>query len=595
MRAWLIALPLLAACAATTNVSAPFNTNWQNDAGRSIAEVERRLRSAPRPPTVPVVVGVTESALIGMPLAGGLRWTQPGRPDTLPAIAGGLVFYSAGGRVTALDALTGARRWSVSSAGYQLRGAGDDGQFSVLSLGHASERKSLLLAVRRDGSVSQRLETATELGRPAAVAGVAFVPWSGQYVSALDLDSGAEIGRLLTRELTSHALNVGGELFFGERGVLHFDEQIRFASTNQAERVALPERNLPGKPQWLLPGGELPRLDLGARQRIRIYAAPSWDGTQAGFASGTFVATYFRALLAFDTRTAELKWTRSASRSVVGGGAAASGFVLCTGDGKALRLAADGGDAGSVELGVELRACAVEASTLTLTPREALPALQAQIRRVLTELDPEMAAAQAFLVTELGRSDDPLVTKSLIELTTSPRLPPDARMRARELLARRRNGAEFMLAALDLPYDALRSDALPPPVGPIADALAAMRDKRAAPLLARHLNDPATLSQDVEHAARALTELATDAELSALRTFFALYRGTADEPSLVQAVVAVASAILRIGGVDGRALVERATRDPLTEPDVARALTSLMSASPSAARNAATASSSSAE
>ncbi|HYO95184.1 MAG TPA: hypothetical protein VER33_11765, partial [Polyangiaceae bacterium] len=104
MRAWLVALPLLVACASTTSVSAPFNTNWQNDAGRSIAEVERRLRSAPRPPAVPVVVGVTESALIGMPLAGGHRWTQAARPDTLPAIAGGLVFYSAGGRVTARDA-----------------------------------------------------------------------------------------------------------------------------------------------------------------------------------------------------------------------------------------------------------------------------------------------------------------------------------------------------------------------------------------------------------------------------------------------------------------------------------------------------------
>ena len=81
---------------------------------------------------------------------------------------------------------------------------------------------------------------------------------------------------------------------------------------------------------------------------------------------------------------------------------------------------------------------------------------------------------------------------------------------------------------------------------------------------------------DVERAAVALGKLATPAEYEELRTFFALYRATADEPSLVSAVVAVAGALLRIGGAPGKALVERAAQDPLTQSDVKRGLTALL-------------------
>jgi outer membrane protein assembly factor BamB len=165
-------------------------------------------------------------------------------------------------------------------------------------------------------------------------------------------------------------------------------------------------------------------------------------------------------------------------------------------------------------------------------------------------------------------------------------MPPDIRARARDLLAQRRSGAEFMLAALERRYDFLSGELLPPPVGPLADALWAMKEKRAAPLLARHLNDPSTDSVDVARAARALTTLATAAELPGLRTFFALYRATADEPALVQAVGYVATAIVRVGGSDGRALVERAARDPLTQPEVVKELSNITGESGSEAARA---------
>jgi hypothetical protein len=88
---------------------------------------------------------------------------------------------------------------------------------------------------------------------------------------------------------------------------------------------------------------------------------------------------------------------------------------------------------------------------------------------------------------------------------------------------------------------------------------------------------------DVERAAQALGKLATPAEYEELRTFFALYRATADEPSLVSAVVAIGGALLRVGGIAGKAVVERAAQDPLTQADVKRGLTALLTPEPSKA------------
>jgi outer membrane protein assembly factor BamB len=456
-----------------------------------------------------------------------------------------------------------------------LRGAADDGKTIVATLGAPPASKSLLLVIGRNGSVSTRIETPAALGRPAARGGIAFIPWAGQYVSAIDMDRGEEAGRLLTRELTSHALAVQGELFFGEKAMLHFDEKSRFASTNQAARTALPERLLPGQPRWLGPGAEIPLIDTGARANIRVYATPTWTGSETRFASDRFVATYFRAVLGFDAKNGSLSWARAVPSPVVGGAAAASGFVLCTADGKVLFFSAAGGSSRPTDLGAPLRGCVVEAGGLRVPAGEPPGPLATQLDRTLAALDPKMAAAQAFLVSELGRLEDAGVAKTLIDLTTSSRVPPDVRTRARDLLGQRRSGAEIMLAALERRYDFLSGELLPPPVGPLADALAAMGERRAAPLLARHLNDPSTELADLEHAARALSALATPDELPALRTFFALYRATADEPALVQAVVHVAEALVRVGGNDGRALIERATRDPLTQPSVVRALMAL--------------------
>lgn len=477
--------------------------------------------------------------------------------------------------MVALDAKTGDLVWKVSAEKRSLRGAADDGKLTVVSLGSTVPGRSLVLAINRSGKVVFEAEPGVEIGRPGIIDGLAFLPWGDQYVSVVDLDAKTEAGRLLMRDLVSHAVKSGEELWFGERAFVRFDEQIRMADDNQATRVAFQARELPGRPSFLPRGAELAQVDSTARAKIRLFATPTGKGSEPHFANDAYLATYFRVAYALSTKDNQLLWVKALSGDALGGGVAARGFVICDASGTVTLLDQRGGAVSELSLGEKLRGCAVQASSFDTGAGAAPPPLAEQLAATLETLDSSMAAAQRFLLTELGKLDEPIVTKALIALSSSDRVPPEQRVEARKLLATRKAGVEHMLDALERHYDFL-SGTLPPPVGAIADALAALGETRGAPLLARHLNDPANSLDDVERAARALSKLATPAEYRDLRTFFALYRATADDPGLVEAVAAVAQALLRVGGEEGRTIVERAANDPLTQPDVRRLLSALL-------------------
>ncbi len=349
----------------------------------------------------------------------------------------------------------------------------------------ADSRKSLFLAVSSSGSALGSVQTDTPLGIPAARGGVAFVPWSNQYVSALDMASGDESGRLLTREQVSRALNFGGQLYFGQRGLLRFDEKIRFASTNQATHVGLPKVDLPGKPGWIESGMQNATGAADARTKIRIYAAPAETaGGALTLGGGSFAASYFRVLLGLDAKSGALSWARSMPADVVGGAAARSGFVICDGDGKVWLLDKAGGDSGTLDLGSKVQLCVVDAGAEPIPSAAARGSIATQIAQTLDELEPDMAEAERYLVGELGKQSEPIVTKALIDLSSSPRISPELRTETRRLLAARKNGTEYMLAALERHYDFVSGVLLPPPpVGPLADALAVSGETRrsAAP------------------------------------------------------------------------------------------------------------------
>jgi outer membrane protein assembly factor BamB len=548
-----------------------FETFWRDDQGESITALQQRLSGVALAPPSAVAVGVTGEGLTAISLDSRTHWQSAGPVQGRPVVAGNLVIATTGDQLVALDAASGQRRWSIPTEGTRLRGAGSDGQLTALSLAVGSG--SVLLAVDSAGQVLQRIDTEHALGVPAVKGGVAFVPFQNQYVSAVDLRSGDELARLLMRERVTQAVNIDGGLYFGQMGLVRFDEQIGKASVNQATRVGLPGRQLPGSPVWLTNGAQVPPTGASAYDRIRVYARPAIIGDALGIDSGRFVATYFHVVMGFDSTDASLHWVRTLPEEVLGGAAAEGGFAVCDRNGHVWLLAAQtGGKADKLSLGKKLIACVVSAGDLVVPAAPGSGKFAEQLGVALKLDDTRMDAAQQFLLQEVARLREPIATKILVDVASNPRTSESLLGPTRRLLAQRRSGATYMLQALQRHYDFLSDVLRPPPVGPLADALSAMGERRAAPLLARHLNDPANTMDDVKRTARALVKLATSSEYEQLLTFFSLYRATADSDELLDATIDVARAMMDVGGVEGRGVVQRASTDPLTRPEVRKAI-----------------------
>jgi outer membrane protein assembly factor BamB len=184
----------------------------------------------------------------------------------------------------------------------------------------------------------------------------------------------------------------------------------------------------------------------------------------------------------------------------------------------------------------------------------------------VTSHEAQLATGNRFLLRELATLEDEEATKTLVELAADRRAAPVLVQEARASLSNRRNGARYMVEALGKHYDFMKDELVPPPVGPLAQALAAMNDKGAAAVLASHLLDPADGDEDVKQTAAALAVLGGSSELPALKQFFGMYRATAESEEVSAAVVSAGEAILRIGGKEGRATIDQALADPMTVP-----------------------------
>jgi outer membrane protein assembly factor BamB len=570
------------ACGGGQTRTTLFSTNWEDDGGVSIGRVWERVGSAAVPESADVVVGVAghSDKLIGAPLAGGSKWTFAHPLDARPVVAGTVVVGSGGGEVFALEAKTGSVIWRRPTGGIPMLGAGDDGAVTVVAFRKAGGAGSVLLAVGHDGQVVRQVETEKQVGVPAVLGHLAFVPWSGQYVTVIDLANGDETARVTLRDQTSRAWTQGGSLWFGQVGYTRFDEHIREASKGKASRVSIPARELPGSPA-LMPAGDRPlQPTADAQDKVRVYARPHGTESGAVVEDDRWYATYFRLAMGFDAGKGKLAWVHLHGADFLGGAAAAGGVVLCDEQGKVVELdAKTGGIVSEKDLGEPVKACVVnvDAQRASGEAAGAKPLAQQLSEAVKTD-DPQLVTAQRLLLRELATAEDDTATATLVDLASDPRTSPDLIGEARTALANRRNGATYMETALGRHYDFLKDVLRAPPVGPIAQALGAMKEKRAAPLLASHLVDPADTDDDVKQAAAALAVVATPAELPTLRQFFGTYRASAPNDDIAAAVVSVGQALVLLRD---DAAVAAAAKDETTVPYARERLAALVASLPS--------------
>jgi outer membrane protein assembly factor BamB len=568
-----------------------FSTDWTDDGGASIGRIWQRIGATPVPPAADVVVAVAgnDDKLLGLALATGSTWTFAHPLDARPCVAGSVVVGSGAGEVFALDASNGHVMWRRPTGGLALLGAGDDGTVTAVALRRAGDTGSVLLAVTHDGQIVRQIESEKALGVPGVIAGMAFVPWAGQYVSVIDLANGDEAARVTLREETSRAWTEGGSLWFGGIGFVRFDQRIPDASRGKASTVLVPARELPGMPKLIPAGTEPLKADANAEDKTREYAKPMATDAGAVLQDDRWYGTYFRLAMGFDAEHAKLAWVSLHDADFVGGAAAGGGLLLCDERGRVTTLdAATGATLSEVELGEPVRACVVNVDARrTSGTASVVKPLSAQLAEAVRADDPQLVIAQKLLLRELATVTDESATKALVDAASDPRTSPDLLVDVRTALANRRNGASYMEAALARHYDFLKDVLRTPPVGPMAQALGAMKERAAAPLLAAHLLDPADTADDVKRAAAALAVVAEPNELAPLRQFFGMYRATAEDDDVAAAVVSVGQALCTLGDKSVRAQVEAASTDDATVAYARDRLAAVLSAAPPASDDAA--------
>lgn len=365
-------------------------------------------------------------------------------------------------------------------------------------------------------------------------------------------------------------------LYFGELGLFRFDERVGQAYARRASHFALPERELPGSPTLVASGNEARKVGPEARDFVQLFARPS-DEAELGLDSGRLFSTYFKLALGLESRSGKLAWVHTHPTEIIAGAAFAGGIALCDVDGQVSFLGAKtGAPTGSVSLGQKVESCLVQADGLNkpAAPAPAKP-LEAQIADAMDVKESEMVAVQKVLLRDLSTLEPAQATKVLIDLASDPRTSPALIEDVRRALAARKSGAEYMIDALGRHYDFLKDVLSPPPVGPMADALAAMKETRAAQALAAHLADPANGSEDVKRVAAALAQIGTRQQLPQLKSFFALNRSIAEDENIAQAVVSAAKALVKLAGPEGKDLVSAAANDPMTVSQIRQGLLAL--------------------
>lgn len=551
----------LSACGGGRSRVDIFTSPRFDEDAEALRSLARRLDGlAPR--GADVAIGVVDGGIVGVELEGGEPWAFSHPLDSRPAVSGTVVVGMGEGELFALDARTGKRLWARPASG-SLRGVGDDGHTTVVSLAAKGDNATTILVVSHDGRVIRQLEAQPVVGTPAIVGPYAFFPWQSNQVSVYEITSGDEVARIELPSETSLAFTLGGSLFFGEADLHRLDDvaERRFVS------VTTPPRALPGSPVWHRSGTAVLPVRADTRDKIRLHARPSASGPLA-IEGRTFVGTYLQLAFGLDSETGATQWIRSMPHELLGGAAYQGGAALCDAEGTITFLdGRTGGVAGTVSLGRRIEACIVQADDFTRPRVLRESSLADELTTALTLSNPELLPMQRELLRELGGQRDEDFTKALIDIASSSVTPRALVGDVRSALAARRTGVRHMLEALARHYDFLQGEE-PPPLGPLAEALAIMGESRAAPLLAEHLLDPANTSDDIELVALALVYLATERELPQLETFFALHRATADDDALVTAVAHVARAIVAVAGAAGRDFVAKGMADSTTLPAV---------------------------
>ncbi|GAC1360955.1 MAG: hypothetical protein NVSMB47_13430 [Polyangiales bacterium] len=581
----ILGLLFTAACGGTSGdlvvVSGkPFSQETLNDDSNVKGQQRVLDRLAKMPPAMApdAVVAVTGTAeLTGMDLSSGKTWTYKHPLDRRPRIAGPLVVGAGGGEVFALDARTGAEKWKNANLKGKLLAAGSDGTATALTL--KTDEGSRLVVLGPDGKLKVDKTTEMPLAAPAVASGMVFVPWKALYVSVFDVNSGDQLATFITDTETTMVRPIGGALFAGQGRLVRFDAGLVKAKQG-GSALAIPPNDLPNVSRRdIYVGPEHDdRLPADAIDQTALAGRPTPSGA-AGFVADRIYGGYYKLIMGWTAKDAKLAWVHTGKADLVAASAGNDGVVTVDESGEVKLLAASNGAmVKSYQLGKPVLDADVLVDALVIGTGGGKGDLTDQIREAVTLNSNDLATAQLYLVQQLATDGNEAATKVLLEVADAEKTSTAMKDESRKAIAMRTNGAAAMLEMLGRHANFLK-DTRTPPVGPMAKALAAMKEKKAAQPLLDQLLDPALPNRDLLDTAEGVGALASKDQLPQLQKFVDLYRGSASgNLALSDAVGAIASALIKVGGADGKNWLVAVQKDALTDKDVKDTLQKVLDA-----------------
>lgn len=542
---WLFFVVLLVgamSCGGGQTRGNPLDSSWDDEDGKELDEFVSSWKVVRPPPMLEAAIGIVDHrTLIGRALPEGESWRYEHELESRPVLTGDVVVGLGGGELFLLDARTGEELWTRKALG-RLRGASDDGATTLVSIASLSMQRSIVLAVARTGQVTRQIYEKAIIGVPTVLDSFAFLPYGEHRVLIFDLLEGTEAARVVSEVPVTRSFMVGSEVYFGEGGALRFDGEVADARRGGGTYVALPERELPGDPQWMVSGSTVLPPSSVRHDSVRYHARPR--ATRTSTRIDRYALTYFRIAVGLSSPEGHTRWAHVANAPFLGGAVGDQTLVLCDagGDVRWLDL-----ETGSVLMGRSLDeaviACAVQTERARPGDAPQNPAsLPEQLEEAIAATGDSLVPVQLVLLDDLQHLESAEATAALIRLA-QPRDddPPDreaVRARAAELLASRRHGLEAIV-------EAFYGGRLDLPVAPMARALSRAGHRGGARALAWRLQDPRWPAEDLITMANALEALAGHDERSLLAVFFSRIR--CSEPALFDAVLAVARALVRLG------------------------------------------------
>ena len=572
-----------AGCMPPIHVTNAFSSRFGDNQRARIADVAARVGSAEstdrsrngsgRPLVAAIRQGDARAVVVFDAQTGHALWTKPMAATSAPSILGDAVVVEVGAATHVLDLATGEDRGHVDHIGLEYAGADRDGDTIVMcfaaGLSGGTRRAGRVVAVRAS-NVGQRWEHEVSgiVGRPAARGGFAFVPWDRQNIAVIGLDDGVERARLRsTDDVLSWVFAAPEGVFYGGRGIYKLTPDSATGTRAGSQYLANPFEGIPGDPLIHRDGFQASTGSRTARDRIRFTFLPAAasTGTTLAVRGGTIFAAYYHDVLAVDATTGAVRWALRLDEDVEGMELTPAGLFVLSPGGRVRGIDPATGSAGIVaNLGVEIGAVDMDVGGLALPAERTAPegSAREQLVSLIRDADNRLVPFRSFLVSRLARLEDEEVTHDLLDLYTQRSIPVQLRQSIATALQSRRNGARFLVAALDEHFDYLENHSAPP-LQVIAPTLVAMGAHDAVPGLTAHLLDHETPLEALPGVVSAIGTLGEGGSVPVLQRWLQLYRSDSSFRGAehVVALDTAVDAIFHHGDASARTWLEQLQAD----------------------------------